>query len=105
MLSFALPLILQHPAVLSRFAFTVELHVSDPPSPHALYLFRLVDEVAVVLGDREVVTSEDVEKLEYTLQVRNPESRLLIKYGYSQSLNLGYTACMMSVYRVLSMLL
>ena len=52
----------------------MELHLSDPPSQRALYLFRLVDEVADVLGDREVVTSEDVEKLEYTLQVGNPES-------------------------------
>ena len=32
-------------------------------------LSRVVDEVTDVLGDREVVTWEDVEKLEYTLQV------------------------------------
>ena len=36
---------------------------------HLSIYTRVVDEVADVLGDREVVTSEDVEKLEYTLQV------------------------------------
>ena len=38
---------------------------------HLSMYTRVVDEVADVLGDREVVTSEDVEKLEYTLQVAN----------------------------------
>ena len=32
-------------------------------------LFRVVDEMTDVFGDRDVVTWEDVEKLEYTLQV------------------------------------
>ena len=36
---------------------------------HYLSLSRVVDEVIDVLGDHEVVTWENVEKLEYTLQV------------------------------------
>ena len=46
---------------------------------------RVAHEVREVLGDREFVTSEDLEKLEYTLQVEGANFVKSLKY-FDQSI-------------------
>ena len=66
-LLFATILIHQHPDVLDKcvFAWCIHVYVSCTD----IYAPRLLSEVENVLGDRQEVTGDDLDKLKYTEQV------------------------------------
>ena len=69
MLNFAVILIHQHPEVLNRFINISKWFMIAMPPLNQTYIFRVLEEIDEVLGDRTVVSAEDVEKLTYTEQV------------------------------------